>query len=46
MKVPFPAEPFLSVAGIIKKAKIDESNTPEILDIVDTLLDHKIIEKG
>jgi hypothetical protein len=34
------------VANIIKKAKIEESSIPEILDIVDTLLNHKILEKG
>jgi len=44
--LPFPTEPFLSVVNIIKKAKIEESSIPEILDIVDTLLAHKIIEKG
>ena len=44
--LPFPTQPLLSVADIIKKAKIEESNIPEILDIVDTLLGHKIIENG
>lgn len=44
--LPFPTEPFLSVVNIIKKAKIEESSIPEILDIVDTLLEYKIIEKG
>lgn len=44
--LPFPTEPFLSVADIIKKAKIEELSIPEILDIVDVLLDNKIIEKG
>lgn len=43
--LPFPTEPFLSVSNIIKKAKIDESNFPEILDIVNTLFDNQIIEK-
>ena len=43
--LPFPTEPFLSVADIIKKAKIEESNIPEVLDIIDALLNHKIIEK-
>jgi len=33
------------VADIIKKAKIDESNIPEVLDIIAALLNHKIIEK-
>ncbi|NOR14084.1 MAG: hypothetical protein GQ544_00105 [Candidatus Aminicenantes bacterium] len=44
--LPFPTEPFLSVANIIKKANIEGSSIPEILDIVNTLLNHKIIEKG
>lgn len=43
--LPFPTEPFLSVSDIIKKAKIDESNIPEILDIVNTLIENQIIEK-
>jgi len=43
--LPFPTEPFLSVADIIKKAKIDESYIPEILDIVDVLEQYKIIER-
>jgi ribosomal protein S25 len=34
--LPFPTEPFLSVADIIEKAKIEGSSIPEILDIVDT----------
>jgi hypothetical protein len=44
--LPFPTEPSLRVADIIKKAKIEESSVPEILDIVDALLVHDIIEKG
>jgi len=44
--LPFPTEPFLSVGDIIKKAKIEESSIPEVLDIIDTLLGHKIIEKS
>jgi len=44
--LPFPTEPFLSVADIIKKAKIEELRIPEVLDIIDTLFDHKIIEKS
>jgi len=34
------------VTNIIKKAKIEESSIPEVLDIIDTLLDQKIIEKS
>jgi hypothetical protein len=33
------------VAKIIKKAKIDESSIPEVLDIINTLIDNQIIEK-
>jgi predicted transcriptional regulator len=44
--LPFPTEPYLSVADIIEKAKIEEPSIPEILDIIDTLLEHGIIEKG
>ncbi len=44
--LPFPTEPYLSVADIIKKAKIAEASIPEILGIVDALLEHRIIEKS
>jgi predicted transcriptional regulator len=44
--LPFPTEPYLGVADIIEKAKIEEPSIPEILDVVDILLDHGIIEKG
>jgi hypothetical protein len=44
--LPFPTEIPLSVADIIRKAKIEEAAIPEILDIVGTLLEQKIIEKG
>ena len=43
--LPFPTEPHLRVVDIMKKAKIQESNFPEILDIVETLIEQKIIEK-
>jgi len=43
--LPFPTEPFLSAADIIKKARIEESTIPEVLDILDDLLKHNIIEK-
>ncbi|UCC39502.1 MAG: hypothetical protein JSV96_17245 [Candidatus Aminicenantes bacterium] len=44
--LPFPTEPFLSVANIIKKAEIEESSIPEILDIIEILRNHEIIEKS
>jgi predicted transcriptional regulator len=44
--LPFPTEPFLSVADIVKKADIEESTVPEVLDILDDLLKHNIIEKN
>lgn len=42
--LPFPTEPFKNIADIIKKAKIDQSFIPEILDIVEVLEQYKIIE--
>jgi len=42
--LPFPTEPHLRVSDIIRKAKIQESSFPEILDIVETLIDYKIID--
>ena len=44
--LPFPTEPRLSTADIIKKAGIEESAIPEVLDIIDDLLKHNIIEKN
>ena len=43
--LPFPdAEP-MQIDEIMKKGKIDEANRPEILDIVNELVDLKVIEK-
>ncbi|MGB2697080.1 MAG: hypothetical protein WBD28_04375 [Candidatus Zixiibacteriota bacterium] len=44
--LPFPTQPFKSVAQIVKKAEIDEAYVPEILDIVEVLDQYKIIEKA
>jgi len=43
--LPFPTESFMKVAEIIKKAKLDDSSIPEILDIIEVLIQYKIIEK-
>lgn len=43
--LPFPTEPYLLVEEIIKKAGIDSSFISEILDIVRTLTESKIIDK-
>jgi predicted transcriptional regulator len=43
--LPFPTEPYLSVAAITEKANIDKPFVPEILDIVHALVAHAIIEK-
>lgn len=43
--LPFPTESFLSAANIVKKAQIEESAVAEVLDIIDDLLKHNIIEK-
>jgi hypothetical protein len=43
--LPFPTQPFKYVSDIMKKAEVDQSCVPEILDIVEVLDRHKIIEK-
>jgi DNA-binding IclR family transcriptional regulator len=43
--LPFPTEPLSSVEEIIAKAKINKSTIAEILDIVEVLVNHGIIEK-
>jgi len=43
--LPFPTQPFKSVFDIIKKAEVEQSCVPEILDIVEVLEQYKIIEK-
>ena len=42
--LPFPNAEALTVAEIIRKAGVDEEVTPEILDIVDLLEKHEVIE--
>lgn len=44
--LPFPTQPFKSVTEIIRKAEIEESFIPEILDIIEILDQYKIIEKA
>ena len=41
--LPFPKADFLSIADIMRKASVDETYVPEILDIVDLLLKYEII---
>jgi hypothetical protein len=43
--LPFPTAYFESVASIMKKAEVEESETSEILDIVYALIELKVIEK-
>jgi predicted transcriptional regulator len=43
--LPFPTKPFSSVEEVIAKAQIDKSAMAEILDIVEVLVNHGIIEK-
>jgi predicted transcriptional regulator len=42
--LPFPNAEFLSMADIMRKAKIDDQLTPEILDIVDVLEKYDVVE--
>jgi len=42
--LPFPTEEPVSIASILEKAEIDEIYIPEILDILEVLETHKIIE--
>jgi predicted transcriptional regulator len=44
--LPFPTESPRSIAGILKKAGLEESFLPEILDIVDILEKYNVIEVG
>lgn len=43
--LPFPTAYYESIAAIMHKADVEESNTSEILDIVDALINLKVIEK-
>jgi len=42
--LPFPTAEPLSISDIMRRAGIDESQAPEILDIVELLEKHKVIE--
>ena len=42
--LPFPQADYLSLAEIMHKANVEESYTPEILDIVELLIKYEIIE--
>mgnify|MGYP002640048197 CR=1 FL=1 len=43
--LPFPTAYFESIAAIMQKANVDESDTSEILDIVFALIELNVIEK-
>ena len=43
--LPFPDGQFQTISEIMKTAEIDEKNQPEINDIVNLLIDYKVIEK-
>ncbi len=42
--LPFPSAGFKSISDIIKNSGVDINNTSEILDIVDVLIEYKVIE--
>ncbi len=42
--LPFPSAKFKSISDIIKSSGVDINNTSEILDIVDVLIEYKVIE--
>jgi hypothetical protein len=44
--LPFPTESPSMIKDIMEKAALDHEYLPEILDLVDILLDHKIIDKS
>jgi transposase len=44
--LPFPSADFLSIREIMIKAEVDYSNTSEILDIVDALIELGVIENS
>ena len=43
--LPFPTEPPVAVADIMRKADVDESYAPEILDLLGFLESHGILER-
>ena len=44
--LPFPNADFLGIADIMRKADVEETYMPEILDIVDLLVKHEIIAEA
>ena len=42
--LPFPTADFLSIKDIMKKAAIENANTPEIIDIVNVMIEFGVIE--
>jgi len=42
--LPFPSAEHMSIADIMEKAEVEETNTSEILDIVDAFVQYKVIE--
>jgi len=42
--LPFPSAEHMSIAAIIEKAEVEETNTSEILDIVDVFIQYRVIE--
>jgi predicted transcriptional regulator len=44
--LPFPTAEPLSISEIMKKSGVDNSNIPEIIDIVQVLIDFKVIESN
>jgi hypothetical protein len=43
--LPFPDAEFLSIAEIMRRAEVDRDFLPEILDLVELLEDHGVIER-
>ena len=43
--LPFPSAEFQSISSIMQKAEVGETNTSEILDIVDALLQFGVVEQ-
>jgi hypothetical protein len=44
--LPFPDAPFQTIAWIMKQAAIAPENMPEIMDIVNLLIEYEVIEKS
>lgn len=43
--LPFPSAEYQSIASIMQKAEVDSSNTSEILDIIDAMLEFGVVEQ-